>query len=340
MKAFICILLLWSSLAQSSRTPRIEGPSSLVPDGAGGIYIDSPRQNQIFRVTENGAISLAVGDSRYWFSGDGGPARSAQLASPEGITRDAKGNLYIADTWNHRIRKVSAEGIITTVAGNGISDFGGDGGPATSAQLFSPETVAVDGAGNLFIAESGNNRIRKVSPEGVITTMAGNGTSGFNGDGGPATSAQLAFPRTVVVDAAGNLFIAGSGSRIRKVNREGIITTAAGNGTSGFSGDGGPAASAQFSTATGMAVDAAGNLLIADTQNHRIRKVSRDGIITTVAGNGTSGFSGDGGPATSAQLNRPQAVAADAAGTLFIIDSGNRIRKVTPGGVITTIVGN
>jgi sugar lactone lactonase YvrE len=228
--------------------------------------------------------------------------------------------------------------------GRGVlaSGFGGDGGPATAAELFSPETVAVDAAGNLFIGESGNHRIRKVTPDGLITTVAGNGTSGFSGDGGAATAAQLAFPRGVAVDTAGHLYIGEgeSGNRIRKVSPNGIITTVAGNGTAGFSGDGGPATSAQISNPRSVAVDAAGNLFIVDTHNHRIRRVSSNGIITTVAGNGTGGFSGDGGPATAAQLNFPQDVIVDMTGNLFIADLNDRIRKVSPDGVITTLAVN
>ena len=214
---------------------------------------------------------------------------------------DASGNLYIADTGNNRIRKVSATGIITTVAGNGSAGYSGDGGPATSAQLDGPEGVAVDGSGNLYIADTCNNRIRKVSATGIITTVAGNGSAGYSGDGGPATSAQLSLPAGVAVDGSGNLYIADSGNnRIRKVSATGIITTVAGNGSPGYSGDGGPATSAQLNQPAGVAVDASGNLYIADSSNNRIRKVSATGIITTVAGNGFDGYSGDGGPATSA----------------------------------------
>ncbi|MBI6545863.1 MAG: hypothetical protein HY692_03655, partial [Cyanobacteria bacterium NC_groundwater_1444_Ag_S-0.65um_54_12] len=237
--------------------------------------------------------------------------------------------LYIADSAMHRIRKVDTAGIITTVAGSSGWVLG-DGGPATSAQLNQPHGMAVDVTGNLYIADRDNNRIRKVDTAGIITTVAGNGTYGYSGDGGPATSAQLGKPNSIAMDGGGNLYIADEyNNNIRKVDTAGIITTVAGNGTLGYSGDGGLATSAQFYYIYGVAVDANGNLYIADWNNNRIRKVDTAGIITTVAGNGTPGYSGDGGPATNAALNRPYGVAVNAAGTLLYISDANRyIRRV------------
>ena len=280
-------------------------------------------------------INTLAGNGTAGYSGDTGPATSAQLSYPQGIALDAADNMYIADTYNNRIRKVS-NGVIITVAGGGTSRS--DNISATSAALNQPSGVAVDAAGNLYIADSGNNVIRKVS-NGVITTVAGNGTAGFSGDNGPATSAQLYNPDGVAVDSAGNLYIADmNNSRIRKVSN-GVITTVAGTGTAGFSGDNGPVARAQLDSPDGVAVDAAGNLYIADMDNNVIRKVS-NGVIYTVAGNGTAGFSGDNGPATSAQLYIPTGVAVDTAGNLYIADHQNdRIRKVS-NGVITTVAGN
>ena len=282
-------------------------------------------------------ITTVAGDGAGGFSGDNGPATSAELADPQGVAVDSAGNLYIADLANNRIRKVS-NGVISTVAGNGTPGFSGDGGLATAAQLDQPAGVAVDSAGNLYIADCWNHRIRKVS-NGVISTVAGNGTPGFSGDNGPATSAQLHYPSGVAVGSASNLYIADPyNNRIRQVSN-GVISTVAGNGVCcGFSGDNGPATSAQLSDPTGVAVDSAGNLYIADMFSNRIRRVS-NGAITTVAGNGTQGFSGDNGPATSAQLSNPYAVAVDSAGNLYIADMvNNRIRKVS-NGVITTVAG-
>lgn len=235
---------------------------------------------------------------------------------------------------------------VTKVAGNGSSGFSGDGGPATSAALYFnedyPAGIAVDALGNLFIADGGNARIRKVSPNGVITTFAGGGHPWEGiGDGGPATSAALGFPSGVALDTAGNLYIADGGfCQIRKVSASGIITTVAGNGTCGFSGDNGSATSASL-WGSGVAVDASGNIFIADYTNNRVRKVSTSGIISTVAGNGVHGFSGDGGPAPSAELAAPWAVAVDTTGNIYIADYDNsRVRKVSTGGVITTVAGN
>jgi uncharacterized protein (TIGR03437 family) len=248
-----------------------------------------------------------------------------------GVAVDVAGNLYIADSFNNRIRRVS-NGVITTVAGNGQAGFIGDNGPATSAKLDGPQGVAVDSAGNIYIADTNNNRIRKVS-NGVITTVAGNGSLFFSGDNGPATNAQLKGPLGVAVDPAGNIYIADSvNNRIRRVSN-GVITTFAGNGGLGFSGDNGPATSAQLSGTGGVAADSGGNVYIADVNNFRVRRVA-NGVITTVAGNGTGGFSGDNGLATNAALNQPNGVAVDLAGNVYVADTGNnRIRLLTPGAI-------
>lgn len=235
-------------------------------------------------------------------------------------------------------------GTITTVAGTGVCGFSGDGGSATQAQLKGPAGLATDGMGNLYIADLGNHVIRKVTPFGTITTIAGTGAPGYNGDDKPATNAQLAAPTDVAVDPLGQgLYIADNGNhRIRRVDlTTGIITTVAGTGQQGFSGDGGPATEATLSYPSGVALDALGNLYIADSQNHRIRKVDVNGIITTVAGNGARGFSGDNGPATAASFKEPVAVAVSSTGFLFVADTADhRVRRVDPSGTITTVAGN
>jgi NHL repeat len=287
-------------------------------------------------------ISTVAGRGSFGFSGDGGPATAAELAGPIGVAATPDGGVLIADKDNERVRRVSSAGTITRVAGNGIEGFSGDGGPATDAKLSSPTGVAATPDGGLLIADFGNSRVRYVTPAGTITTIAGNGTPGFSGDGGPATAAQLSYPFGLAVTADGGVLIADYGnSRVRYVTPAGTITTVAGNGSQGFSGDGGPATDAELKGPTGVAATPDGSVLIADQYNQRVRRVSPDGTITTVAGNGIEGFSGDGGPATAAQLSYPYGVAVTADGGVLIADYANyRVRYVTPAGTITTVAGN
>ncbi len=291
-------------------------------------------------------INTIAGNGTIGFSGDGGPATSAQFSYPFGITLDNSNNIFFADINNHRIRKInSITGIITTVAGNGIGSYAGDGGLATSARLNSPASVAVDALGNLFISDQNNHRIRKVDGiTGIITTLAGTGIDGFSGDGGLATSAKINTPFGLSVDASGNIFFTDVyNSRIRRIDAiTNIITTVAGNGVDGYSGDGGLATSAALYNPTDVKVDATGNLFIADYINQRIRKVDFiTGIISTVAGTGVSGFSGDGGLATSAKIAGESGVTVDAIGNIYLTSQGNqRIRKVDIAtGFISTIAG-
>jgi sugar lactone lactonase YvrE len=286
-----------------------------------------------------GVISTVVGGGQ---GGDGGPATSALLANPDAVTCDSHKNLYVVDQGFANVRKVNRKGTITTVAGTagGSSLFSGDGGPATTAKLNGPLSIALDPTGNLYIADSGNNRIRRVDNKGVITTVVGNGEAGFSGDGGPAAAAKLADPEAIAFDAAGNLYVDDyNNSRIRRVDRKGIIKTVAGTGEAGFSGDGGPATAAKLSEVEGISVDENGNLLIADTSNQRIRRVDEKGVITTVAGTGKTGNSGDGGPATAATFHDPVSVVADSDG-LYISDHHNdRVRRIDHNDTIATFAG-
>ena len=327
---------------------QLNAPTGVAVDNTGNLFIADMRNARIRRVdAATQGITTVAGTGTVAYSQDGAPATSAELYAPYDSAVDPAGNLFIADGFpvgtagDNRIRRVdAATQIMTTAAGKpGANDcskcitFSGDGGAATSAQLYEPLGVALDGAGNLFIADTYNERIRRVdAATQVINTVAGNGGFSSGGDGGPATSAALSAPWHVVVDGAGNLFIAdGRNNRVRRVDAATqVITTVAGNGTEGFSGDGGPATSAELAGPNGVAIDAAGNLFIADTDNNRIRRVdAATQVISTVAGAGGYGFSGDGGLATSAELAVPTRVAVDSAGNLFIADAGNnRIREV------------
>jgi uncharacterized protein (TIGR03437 family) len=403
-------------------------------DATGNVFLSLPTYAAVMRLdATTGILTCVAGNGTSGFSGDNGPAVNAQLYGPNGLALDPAGNLYIADTNNRRIRKVT-NGIITTVAGNGVDGAAGDGGPAIAAELPCPYTelpcpysiaidaadnlyisdgsgairkvtngviasvagaqgyfagIAVDTAGNLYLLDALTPRVLKVS-NGVATTLAGNGTYGFSGDNGPATAAQFGGdpeddpedggPSGIAVDSTGNVYIADTyNSRIRKVSTgvittvaggstatqltgptfiavdstgalyisdqarlrkvaNGAVTTLAGNGYFSYSGDNGPATNAQFYQPEGVAIDSAGRMYIADTQNNRVRMIA-NGVITTVAGTGAVGSSGDNGPATSAQLATPVAVAVDPAGNLYIADTNNfRIRKVS-NGVITTVAG-
>jgi sugar lactone lactonase YvrE len=300
------------------------------PDGT--VYISDTFNHRVRRVDAGGSVTTIVGTGEAAFTGDGGPAGAATLHWPHGLAVDRTGSsLYIADSANHRIRRVDlASGTITTVAGSATPGFGGDGGPATAALIQDPKAVYAAPSGDLYIADSGNERVRRVDPTGTITTVAGTGVTGYGGDGGPATAAQFDGPRSVAGDGAGNLYVADDNNhRIRRIDPTGVVTTVAGTGTAGSTGDGGPAGSAQLDHPRGVAVDGGGNVFIADTMSHRVRMVDPGGVISTVAGCGRQGFGGDGGPATGARLFEPRGVAVDATGRLFVADTYNdRVRRV------------
>jgi sugar lactone lactonase YvrE len=296
--------------------PALNGADGIAVDAAGNLFLTD--SGQVLKVSPAGIISTVA----------------ARLTNPGFIALDQAGNLFIKESsWDfeslhaNRVRKLSPAGLLTTVAGTGTHGFSGDGGPATEARLYGPGGLAVDAAGNLYFADHYNNRIRKVSPDGIITTVAGSGPAASAGDGGLATKARLNGPFGLALDRSGNLFVSEAGTevdrgyRVRKVSPDGIITTVAGSDASGFSGDGGPATQARLSVPLGVAVDTEGNLFIADADNHRIRKVDANGIISTVAGNGTSRYAGDGVLATATGLDWPKGLAVDAVGNLLIADA-------------------
>lgn len=319
----------YSGDGDKASAAQLNSPWGLATNSAGDLYIADRNNNRIRKISTSGIITTLAGNGNAGYSGDGGAATAAQLNGPTGIATDASGNIYIADKGNNAIRRVSADGVITTIAGNGIPGYSGDGGNATVALFNSPRGIAVDAAGNIYIADAGNHAVRKIDKSGIVTTIAGNGSAGFSGDGGPAGSAQLYGPYHIALDDAGNIFIADvDNARIRKVTASGIISTVAGNGVTGYSGDGGPANAAMLHEPISIAVDKANNLYIADAWNARIRRVNTMGIIETVAGNGIAGYNGEGNIATSAQLNNPYSIAVKGS-ALFISDNGNnRIRLV------------
>ncbi len=361
----------------------LDRPSAVVVSSSGDVYVADSSANEVLELSPSGRLSVFAGTGVAGYSGDGGPATQAELSFPTALALSSNGDLYIADSGNNRIRMVSPSGVITTVAGTGVAGFSGDGGPATQAELSFPTAIALSSTGALLIADGGNRRVREVSPTGTITTVAGNGTLGLSGDGGPATQAGLSeplgvaagpggiyvadawndvvrrilpsgvietvagaadglqFPVAVALNAAGDIFVADWSNRVIEVTPSGAARTVAGTGVAGFSGDGGPAVKAELDRPSGLAVAPNGDLYIADSGNNRVRMVSPNGIITTIAGTGVAGFSGDGGPAVKAELNDPEGLAIGPGGGLYIADSHNqRIREVLPGGAIRTVAGN
>jgi uncharacterized protein (TIGR03437 family) len=290
------------------------------------LYIADESNHRIRTVTAGGVIATLAGTGQAGYSGDGGPSAAAQINSPNGVAVDAAGMVYIADTGNHRIRAVTPGGVILTLAGTGVRGYSGDGGLGPSAQLDSPSDVTLDSAGNLYISDTGNNCIRRLTPGGAIGTVAGNGLRGFAGDSGQAAAASLDTPRGLAFDNAGNLYVADAGNRrVRVISPQGIIVTAG-------------AGAGLWGSPRGVAVTAAGDLFVADAATNQIGRLDASGALGVAAGTGQAGFSGDGGPAASAQLNAPNNVALDAAGNLYIADlANNRIRKLTPAAVAVDI---
>jgi trimeric autotransporter adhesin len=332
-----------------AKSASLTNPMAVTVSATGDLYIADTGNHSIRRVSPSGTITTYAGTGSPGFAGDGGSALEAQFWAPQDLVRSPDGTLYIADTYNNRIRTVSPGGVVGTYAGNGIAAFSGDGGPASAAGVQSPMSIALDANGNVYIADYFNNRIRKISNAGVITTIAGMGASSglcetppFAGDGGQAILASLCAPDGIGFDSQGNLVFADSGNgRFRVINPAGTITTVAGTGLTQFGvGDGLNATGANLRNPFGIAFDTSGNLFVADIYNHRVRKVTTDGFVFTIAGDGTESSTGDGGEAVYATLNSPASVVFDSSGNLYIAElEGNRVRKVTPDGIISTYAG-
>jgi sugar lactone lactonase YvrE len=291
--------------------------------------------------TEDSIINTVSGSER-GFAGDGGPAAQALLDQPRDTAVAADGTIYVADTFNNRIRRIAPDGTISTVAGTGSPDYNGDDIAATSASLHWPHDVTVDEGGVVYIADSAHHRIRMVTTDGVITTIAGTGQPGSTGDGGPATDARIQNPKSVVVHD-GSLYFSSLEDKVRRVDlTSGVITTVAGTDVAGYSGDGGPATSASLDSPQRIAVDSVGNLYVADTGNSVVRRIDAGtGVITTVAGDGTPGSSGNGTPATTAQIDHPRGLALDGDQMLYIADSDSHcVRRLNlETGIIRRVAG-
>ncbi len=325
-------------------TAPLSGFQELHTDNNGNVIFADSANDVISRLNSDGTLTVLAGNGIAGFSGEGGPAGSASLRVPSDAVTDQAGNLYIYDSLNYRIRRVTTAGIISTYAGTGVVGYSGDGGPALQAQIQFGGKMAIDTAGNLYFTDGVDHVIRRVAPNGIISTYAGNGqvaTTPNNGNNGPATKASLGlFAGGLAVDSSGNLYVVEDyTSQIRKIATNGIITTVAGSGTYGYMD--GPAATAQFAGPFGIAIDTTGNLYIADENNGVVRKISTAGIVSTVAGSPIYGFSGDGGPALQAAFRFPEGVTVGGDGNLYIEDIGNfRVREVTANGDIQTVAGD
>lgn len=334
----------FSGNGQPALKANLSGFQQVQKDQNGNVIFADTFNHVVSRLNPDGTLTVVAGNGLAGFSGEGGPAGSASLRFPTDVVADTAGNLYIYDSLNYRIRRVAADGTISTYAGNGTPGYSGDNGPAAQAQIQPYGKLAIDSSGNLYLTDGIDSVIRRVTPAGIISTYAGNGQTAAgpdNGNNGPANQASLGLVAgAIATDSAGNLYLAEDyTNQIRVISPDGIITTVAGSGTLGYMD--GPAASAQFDTPYGIALDAAGDVFVADTNNGVVRKITPSGVVSTVAGTPVFGFSGDGGPALMATFRFPEGVTVGSNGYLYIEDTGNfRIRAVSPSGTMTSVAGD
>ena len=323
-----------------SEFSEINQPFGIVCDTSNNIYFTDQLNNRIRKINTLGIISTICGTGIAGYSGDSGPAILAQIDTPVGICIDTSNNIYFSDN-NFRIRKINTLGIISTIAGGGSSGLG-DGGLATDAQITNSFGIVCDTSNNIYFSDSGNQRIRKINTSGIISTICGTGTYGFSGDGGLATLAKISQPAGLYIDTSNNIYFSDSGNqRIRKINASGIISTICGTGIGGYNGDSILASTAQIYFPYGLYIDTSNNIYFSDYNNNRIRKINTSGIISTIAGIGTIGFSGDGASSVLSEIYYPYGLYKDTLNNIYIADSSNnRIRKINTSGIISTIAGN
>ncbi len=312
--------------------------TSVSIDANGNVYVADAAANTIRKIDSTKVVNLVAGKFLGFnvvnmtpYTGDGGPATNANLNVPQAITVSPNGDLYISDAGNNVVRKVDAKtGKIATIAGKVLQGSSGDNGPAVNALIYNPNGLATDVQGNVYIVDSQNHTIRKISITGTITTIAGiPGEAGYSGDGGPATAAKLSFPAGIAIDNSGNIYVSDNSSVIRRIGMDGHISTIAGNGKEGFGGDGGKATEAQLLAPKGIAIAIDGSILVADAGNNRIRRITQEtGIIQTIAGTGEAGYAGDGGPAVNAKMSNPQGIAVDKKGNIYVAESGSSVIRI------------